>query len=725
MSLGGKSIAARSLVALLLATSAMPLAAQELPPPEPAPASGDVPQTEVQPQPTAPTGDAPPPEAPPPATVQGRQSYTAADFTRFAPKTALDMLNNVPGFLIRADESGARGLGQATDNVLVNGQRLASKSDDLFAQLTRIPAANVVRIDIVDGATLSIPGLSGQVADVITRPDAFSGSYSFRGDARPHFSHPLYSNAEVSVKGTLGKVEYTAAISNTDSGRGAFGGPYSIYNADGSLREARDGRLWSDYDAPKLSAGIKHTAANGAIANLNASYRREYEDYRDDEIRMPVGGTPYFRDLGGEFRSYDYEIGGDYQFPLIGGKLKLIGLNRFEQGRFTETAVNRPEDSSTPTGGRYFQIVDAGEVIGRAEFSWKAGKADWQIAAEGAFNRLDKDASLFDLDPTGAFVEVPFPQGDGGVREDRYEGSVSYGRPLTGKLSIQLTAAAEHSTIRQTGPQGISRSFFRPKGSASFAWAPEKGLDISLKIERAVGQLEFGDFLGRVFLDNDNQNESNFELVPSQSWNIELAAKKDLGKWGSTNLRLFDRYFQDYVDLVPLPGGGEGRGNIDKLHRYGFEWTSTFKLDPLGFTGAKIDSNVILQTSSLIDPLTGEKRQMDRLGYRVIEVTLRHDIPRSDWAWGAGFEHMAVTQYHRLNEVGRDVEGPIFDYYFIENKNVLGATVRFDVINLANARHDLYRTVYTGRRDNSPIDFIEDQSRLIGPIFRVRIKGNF
>lgn len=687
----------------------MPLAAQE---------------EAATPEATPPTGDAPPPEALPPATVEGRQSYTAADFTRFAPTTALDMLRNVPGFLIRAGQSGARGLGQASENVLVNSQRLASKSDDLFAQLARIPAASVVRIDIVDGATLSIPGLSGQVADVITKPDSLSGSFSWRGEYRPNFSHPGYTNGEVSVKGTVGKVEYTAALAN-QANRGAFGGPYVILNPDGSLREARDGRLWSDYDAPKVSAGVKHTAANGAIGNLNASYRRQYETFRDDEIREPVGGVARRRDLGGKFRGYDYEFGGDYQFPLAGGKLKLIGLDRFESGRFTEGAVTTPADGSTPTGGRYSQIVDAGEVIGRAEYSWKWGKADWQLAAEGAFNRLDKDASLFDLDAGGSFVEVPFPQGDGGVREDRYEASLSYGRPLSPKLSLQATLAGEHSTISQTGPQGISRSFFRPKGSLSLAWAPEKGLDISLKIERAVGQLNFGDFLGRVFLDNDNQNDSNFELVPSQSWNVELAAKKDLGKWGSTNLRIFNRHFEDYVDLVPLPGGGEGRGNIDKLHRYGLEWTSTFKLDPLGFTGAKIDSNVILQHSSLIDPLTGEKRQMDRLGYRVIEVNLRHDVPRSDWAWGVGFEHVAVTQYHRLNEVGRESEGPIFDFYFVEHKDVLGMTVRLDVINLFDARHDLYRTVYTGRRDNSPVAFIEDQSRLIGPIFRLGVKGNF
>lgn len=705
---GRNLIPARRLAALLLATAAMPLAAQDAPDAAEPPA----------------TGDAPPPEAPAPANVEGRQSFTAADFARFAPKNALDMLRNVPGFQIRADQSGARGLGQATDNVLVNGQRLAAKSDSLFSQLARIPADSVVRIDIVDGATLSIPGLSGQAADVITKPDAFSGQFSWNGEARAHFTRPRYTNAEVSVKGTVGKVEYSAALSN-DTGGGGFGGPYEILNADGTLRETRNGRLISEYDAPKLSAGLKHTAANGAIANLNASYRRQYEDFSNDEDRQPVLGVLRRRDLDGEFRAYNYEIGGDYQFPLLGAKLKLIGLNRFDQSRFMETAVTTRADGSTPTGGRYAQIVDSGEVIGRAEMSWKWGKADWQIATEAAFNRLDKDASLFDLDPSGSFVETPFPQGDGGVREDRYDASISYGRPLSSRLSLQATLAGEHSTISQTGPQGISRSFFRPKGSLSLAWAPEKGLDISLKIARAVGQLNFNDFLGRVFLGNDNQNDSNFELVPEQAWNVDLAFKKDLAKWGSTNLRLFYRGVTDFVDLVPLPGGGEGRGNIPNVKRYGLEWTSTFKLDPLGFTGAKIDSNVILQRSSLSDPLTGVDRQLANFVTRLVEVNLRHDIPGTDWAWGAGFNHVVRQPYYRLNEVGFENEGPIIDFYFIEHKDVFGTTVKFEVINLANARHNIRRTVFTGRRDNSPIAFIEDQSRLIGPIFRLGIKGNF
>ncbi|HEV2080624.1 MAG TPA: hypothetical protein VGR19_12120, partial [Allosphingosinicella sp.] len=90
------------------------------------------------------------------------------------------MLRQVPGFAIR-EAAQERGLGQATGNVLINGQRISGKANDVLSELGRISAQNVTRIDIVDGATLSIPGLSGQVANVIVRSSKkISGQFSCR-----------------------------------------------------------------------------------------------------------------------------------------------------------------------------------------------------------------------------------------------------------------------------------------------------------------------------------------------------------------------------------------------------------------------------------------------------------------------------------------------------------------------------------------------------------------
>jgi len=113
--------------------------------------------------------------------------YTMDDFTRFTPRNALDMLERVPGFSVNSGNQG-RGLGSANTNVLINSQRLSSKSQDVFDQLRRITAENVERIEIVDGATLDMPGLSGQVANVITRNSGISGSYEYRTIHRPKYA---------------------------------------------------------------------------------------------------------------------------------------------------------------------------------------------------------------------------------------------------------------------------------------------------------------------------------------------------------------------------------------------------------------------------------------------------------------------------------------------------------------------------------------------------------
>src|SRR3546814_18150735 len=63
-------------------------------------------------------GDAPPRVSTLPATTQAARSYTPLDFTRFSPRTALDMLRQVPGFTIEEQEQERRGLGQAKAHVL-------------------------------------------------------------------------------------------------------------------------------------------------------------------------------------------------------------------------------------------------------------------------------------------------------------------------------------------------------------------------------------------------------------------------------------------------------------------------------------------------------------------------------------------------------------------------------------------------------------------------------
>lgn len=676
------------------------------------------------------TGDAPPPtpvEAPAPdkpEPVAGRKIYTPADFTRFAPKNALDMLRQVPGFQIRENEQ-LRGLGQTTGNILINGQRPSNKSDFLQDQLSRIPAGNVIRIEIVDGATLDLPGLSGEVANIVVKADNFSGQFSWQPQDRAHFTDPLFTRGAISASGKLGTVQYEVGLNNSDSGRSGAGGLTRIFDGAGNVIERRNDIWTSHYDSPKLSAKLTIPGGGGSLAHVNGQYQRTYYGYDETGIRIAPGIPDRTRFVLERNDTWNYELGGDYEFKLGPGKLKLIGLDRKSHEPYRQDVITDFVDVTPTQGDRFAQVGDITEKIARGEYSWKMFGADWQLSGEGAFNKLDNVARLGTFDPlAGEFVETPFPEGSGGVKEDRYEGLLSFGRPLSKTISLQLVAGAEQSTISQTGVAGLTRSFFRPKGSISLAWKPSPDFDLSAKYRRRVLQLSFYDFLARSFIDDNNQNAGNNQLKPQQDWSLEIEANKKLGAWGSTKLRLVNRDVEDFVDIIPI-GTGESIGNIDKSFARAIDWTSTIQFDPIGWKGAKLDTRVLLQDSGLRDPFTGEKRQWSGFTDTVVELGFRQDIPSSDWAYGGDMSYSHSQPRYRRTSTDRVYEGPTFASFFVENKNVFGLTVRAEMNNFNNARSKRDRVVYTGLRGASPIAFVEKRDRLIGPIFAFSVKGTF
>ena len=133
------------------------------------------------------------------------RTFEPAYFSQFAPRNALDMVTRIPGFTISGgNNQGQRGLGQATQNVIVNGERLSSKSDSVEDQLRRIPAVDIIRIEMVDGNTLDIPGLTGLVANVIYKSNGASGQFRWTTGFRPHNTEAQLYGGEISLTGSSG-----------------------------------------------------------------------------------------------------------------------------------------------------------------------------------------------------------------------------------------------------------------------------------------------------------------------------------------------------------------------------------------------------------------------------------------------------------------------------------------------------------------------------------------
>jgi outer membrane receptor for ferrienterochelin and colicins len=654
-----------------------------------------------------------------------KRVYTVADFARFSPKTAYDMLSQVPGFTIQSVDTTTRGLGQASENVLINGQRVANKLGAVD-QLQRTPASNVERIEIVAAASLGIAGLTGQVANVILKSTSkASGQFEYLANARAHFTKPELLGGSVSYSGKEGPVDYTLSVKN-NYGRGGIGGPILISDRNHAVIETRNEIFHSEFEQANFQAKFGIAGPGSAVGNLILGYTPYWEPSHLRDTRIEAGGELRSRTDVQSLAGYQGDINGDYDFALGPGRLKVIGLRHWEHQPLVTTDILRFITTGADSqGSRFSRDSHSGETVTRAEYSWKSGRNDWQVSFERAFNSLDQKGRLFDLDSDGAFVEVPFPEGSGKVREIRYEGLATFSRPISSKLDLQVAAGAEVSNLDRTTDQEPARKFFRPKGSIVLGWHPEKSWNLSLKLRRRVGQISFFDFLDQPNLSADRENAGNPQLVPPQSWEVETDLAHDLGRWGKTDLTLHYYDVSDIVDFIPIGDNQQGVGNLPHADRLGFQSTSTILLDPIGWTGAKLDATLMAEWTKVRDPLTGTSRPISGIEDVMASLQVRHDVPHTQLAWSAYVQYQHFVSNYFLTEIDQTLDIPWLVGFYLEDKNVLGTTVRFTVDNVFNGRHLEFRQVFTGFRDRTPLAFIEHHNELVGPIFTLSVKGNF
>lgn len=653
-----------------------------------------------------------------------RRTFTPEDFARFAPRTALDMARQVPGFSIREGD-GDRGLGQADTNVIINGRRISGKANGPVAALQRIPVEEVVRLELVDGASLEIGGLSGQVLNVVTQSSGtISGQFRYSPEFRTKGTPARLLDASVSLAGGGDKTEWTLALEN-DSNRRGNDGIERVFDGSGTLIDTRDEKSNFNSDRVGLSGSFTRIASNENVLNLTGQveglFFTEVETSARSGIIDPVDR---FRDFRRSEDEFNFELGVDYQFALGPGRLKLIAYHRYEDSPTVSSAITDFANGAPSQGTVFTRDADEGETILRAEYSFPALGGDLLIAGEGVRNYLDITSSLEQLDAAGNLQPVMFDGASARVDEDRADMGATYSRTLAGNLQLQLSGGAEYSQISQSGPLGQTRSFWRPKGFASLDWKASPSVNISGRIARQVGQLSFFDFIASVDLNQEREDVTNADLVPQQSWVYEIETSLGLGALGSLNLRGFYEDIEDIVDQIPIPGGGQAPGNIPSATFYGVEGDLTVLSEGLGWRGTRVDVGFLFTDSSVIDPLLGFTRRLSDNTLINLEGNIRHDFPGTPWAIGGAANWEKLARSVRLDEISLRSEPFGLISAFIENKDVAGLTMRANVGNITNRGDWFDRTVFIDRAAGI-VDFVEDRDRTFGMIFTFAIEGSF
>lgn len=705
-----KSVLRASAPALLVAAAgAVPAAAQALGAPELAPETPAETSPETPPQ----TGRA-----------TTRSTFLPADFARFAPRSAFEMARNVPGFSIREGDD-ARGLGQADANVLINGRRISGKANGPSEALRRIPPEDVVRLELVDGASLGIGGLTGQVLNVVTSASGqVSGQFRYNPEFRSYGTPARLLGGNVALAGSSAKSEWNVALRNESNRRGNEG-PEQVFDAAGRLTALRDEQANFNSDRISLSGAFTRNADNGAILNLTGQVQGFLFREREISIQRPPGGSVLrTRSLRRTEDEINYEVGADYEFAAGPGRLKLIGYHRYEGSPFTNTVLTTFTDGRADQGSLFEQDADEGETILRSEYTIKAGGGSLVAALEGARNYLAIVSALSERDSAGVLRPVGLAGSTARVDEDRVDAGLTWSRSLARNLQLQLSAGGEYSRISQSGPFGLTRAFWRPKGFAALDWKVAQNLNLAGRVERVVGQLDFFDFIATVDLDQEREDASNADLRPEQSWLYDVEASWRMGPLGNLTVSAYLQNLVDVVDQVPLPGGGQAPGNLPSARFYGVEGQTTLLSDAVGWKGTRIDLTLGWNQSAVRDPLLGTQREVSGNELLRFEFRVRHDVPGSDWAFGTRGDWAKNARNVRLDEVSLNQPSFAQMFAFLENKDVAGMTMRARVGNLLNQRDRFERTVFANRAAGQ-IAFSERRDRRFGTVFSFDIEGSF
>jgi len=638
-----------------------------------------------------------------PAGAGDMLTFPASFFADAQPATAYDMVMRVPGFVFDGGDADVRGLAGAGGNVLVDGRRPAAKEDTLDSILKRIPARSVLRIDLIRGGAGGID-MQGQpvLANIVRRQEAaITGQSELAlgryGDGRLAPSLRI----DLARRGQRATTEGSLHLYQTiDDQKGR--GPRIRTGPAGALVE--DAR-YDEHD--KIRGGVLSLGRDqplfGGQLRLNASLKRERE--RADTWLTTIAPDPGLERVVELETKDNAEVGAGWTGPLLSGvTLELTALQRLRRERASERSDDGSEIDEVDEG------ASGGERIGRALLRWQPSpRLSIEGGGEAAYNYLDSRAALA-IDG----VAVALPAARVRVAERRAEGFVSASWQPAEGLTIETGIRVETSQLTQSGDSNLRKAFVFPKPRIAITWSSGPLTQWRLRLEREVGQLDFGDFVSSTSLTSSTITAGNADLEPQRKWTASLAWERRFWKDGAIVLAARHEWITHTLDRIGVVGRGyafDAPGNIGNGAKSKIEANVSLPLDRLGLRGGLIKLELGYRWTAVIDPTTGRRRRISGEEPLDGEIHVTLDRPHIGMRWGVDYI-LAKDEYEfHFDEVRRDRIGGRVSL-FAEYKMTPRWTLRAYVENLTGRHVIRDRAIFAGPRLSQPLRY--DEARTLG-----------
>jgi len=650
---------------------------------------------------------------------EGVVSYAADFFAVYKPNTAWDMVRRLPGFSF---DPGAqvRGFADAAGNVLIDGERPTSKQDDLGTALSRIQADQVVRIDVISGGA---PGIDMQGHTVMANVILKSGGVR---EGVVSLQDKISLQSGVEIPGS--RLEWTQKANDqsfeiaflnggfVDNGSGS--GPHTTSDGTGDVYYSS--HLWtkaggtyasltSTFETPLLGGRFR---INGLIGLDN------YIDHEADDASFPADGDDTYKDENDDVRG---EIGVHYTHDL-GPQATLETLAIQQSSRQHELSLYDAVGDD-----EYFSIKNlTDESIVRSTLTYTPWRfLTLESAVEGAYNTLDT-GTLYAVNS----ILQPLPAADEQVAEKRGELAFKATWTPMAQYTVEAGVRLEDSQVVATGDvqEGKSLSYVKPR--VVFIWAPNPTNQVRLRIEREVGQLDFGAFAASGSLNVGGLHAGNPNVVPQQDWVYESAFEHRFWTGGDATVTLRHEDITDALDRIPIYDPlaqtyfDEG-GNLPKGTENDLIADFTVPLDRLGLKDAQFKTTATWRETEVIDPTTFQSRPQSGVHPFEWGAHFTQDLTQLNSTWGVDFNNGWVETDYRFDEIDVFRFEPSFNAYY-EYKPTPRLGLRVDAINLFSHGITKVITDYAGPRNLYSVpDEIDSRTQEIGSLVNFRIRRTF
>ena len=692
--------------------------------------------------------------------------YPFSYFTQFAPRTALDMLNRIPGMTMSGSSRrgssnsgrnsggsftnvsrGGRGLGAGNNGVqiLINGKRTAGKNNDTQAQLRRIDADQVDYIEIIRGTSgeLDVRG-STQIANIVLFNEVSNTTINYQASTDYYADHTSKPGGSISYAGQAGDLNMIVSASAVPGYRYTEMREKSIL--PGELPNDFIGQTQIvDNATYTLSTNLDYQFSAKSSARFNALLAEDDNPTEVDRLTVDLKGEGFKHSLEREDNpatNTNWEVGGDYEFRRNNGdRFKVLGIANKNDTTNTRQRWDVFEDLTEQKNLFLDTASTLEERIVRGSYTTDllSGQSV-EFGAERSQTVLDSKLALEVLslsssgqDAYGGLTPVSIPNANTKVEEIRYEPFAIHNWRINPRMSLETSFVYEASEITLSGDVSNSRTFnfFKPKVDYRFDITPQ--LQLRVMIEKFVRQLSFMDFVAI----NDQTDEDsdtlpgNSNLRPDYWWNYNFLAEYRLpDDQGVVSANFYHHRHKDFLQRIDVSNGPDeirsAAGNIGTGDMYVFEVKGSIRLKRLGMPNVLFTTTANVRDSWVKDSFIDITRRFNNYHRGEFNWSIRHDIPNLRMNYGIEMRNRidGGTKRWDIEDIEEDHADPYFEG-FIEIIAFDDLTFRLNARNLTDVEVCRDRIRYEGHIVNNILEEIEYMCRGFGRTFSIQVTGTF